>query len=128
MQSTKSADLIDPDKFVSWRQLDGCSVTRPFLSLRRVWLARLVCGSGVCFSVTRPLQKIIPSVSCLPQCKCLGDILHEGMWRCSSLVRCDKCHTCFPTMQFKLIPFMEGQTFAILFRPRISVAATVPGS
>ena len=31
-------------KFLSWRQLDGCSVTRPFLSLRRVWLARLEKG------------------------------------------------------------------------------------
>ena len=41
MRSTKSADLIGPDKFLSWRQLDGRSVTRPFLSLRKVWLARL---------------------------------------------------------------------------------------
>ena len=41
MRSTKRADLIGPDKFLSWRQLDGCSVTRPFLSLWRVWLARL---------------------------------------------------------------------------------------
>ena len=32
MRSTKSADLIGHDKFLSWRQLDGCSVTRPFLS------------------------------------------------------------------------------------------------
>ena len=36
----KSADLIG-HKFLSWRQLDDCSVTRPFLSLRRVWFARL---------------------------------------------------------------------------------------
>ena len=28
----KSADLIGHNKFLSWRQLDGCSVTRPFLS------------------------------------------------------------------------------------------------
>ena len=35
MRTTKSADLIGPDKFLSWRQLDGRSVTRPFLSLRR---------------------------------------------------------------------------------------------
>ena len=28
----KSVDLIGHDKFLSWRQLDGCSVTRPFLS------------------------------------------------------------------------------------------------
>ena len=37
----KSADLIDHIKFLPWEQLDGCRVTRPFLSLRRVWLARL---------------------------------------------------------------------------------------
>ena len=41
MQSTKSADLIGHSKFLLWRQLDGCSVTRPFLSLQRVQLARL---------------------------------------------------------------------------------------
>ena len=37
----KSADLIGHIKFLPWGQLDGCSVTRPFFSLRRVWLARL---------------------------------------------------------------------------------------
>ena len=41
MRSTKSADLIGHIKFLPWGQLDGCSVTRPFLSLQRVWLARL---------------------------------------------------------------------------------------
>ena len=41
MRSTKSTDLIGRIKFLSWWQLDGCSVTRPFLSLWRVWLARL---------------------------------------------------------------------------------------
>ena len=45
MRSTKSADLIGHSKILSWGQLDGCSVTRPFLSLRRVWLARLVSGN-----------------------------------------------------------------------------------
>ena len=44
MRSTKSMDLIDHVKFLLWRQLDGCSVTIPFLSLRRVWLARLEKG------------------------------------------------------------------------------------
>ena len=39
---TKNADLIGHSKILSWGQLDGCSVTRPFLSLQRVWLARLV--------------------------------------------------------------------------------------
>ena len=29
------------DNCVLWRQLGSCSMTRPFLSLRRVWLARL---------------------------------------------------------------------------------------
>ena len=47
MRSTKSADLIGHDKFLSWRQLHGCSVTRPFSLLRRVWLARLIIFSGV---------------------------------------------------------------------------------
>ena len=32
------------DKCVPWRQLSSCSVTRPLLSLRRVWLARLECA------------------------------------------------------------------------------------
>ena len=41
MRSTKSMDLIGHSKILLWGQLDGCSVTRPFLSLRRVWLARL---------------------------------------------------------------------------------------
>ena len=37
-------DLIGHIQFLPWRQLDDCSMTRPFLSLRRVWLARLhVC-------------------------------------------------------------------------------------
>ena len=40
-QSTKSTDLIGHSKFLLWRQLNGCSMTRPFLSLQRVWLARL---------------------------------------------------------------------------------------
>ena len=40
MRSTNSADLIDPDKFLSWQQLDDC-VTRPLLSLRRMWLVGL---------------------------------------------------------------------------------------
>ena len=37
----KSTDLIGHIKFLLWRQLNGCSMTRPFLSLRRAWLARL---------------------------------------------------------------------------------------
>ena len=45
MQSTKSADLIGYIKFLPWEQLNGCSVTRPFLSLWRVWLARLCSAS-----------------------------------------------------------------------------------
>ena len=38
----KSVDLIGHIKFPLWGQLDGCSMTRPFLSLQRVWLARLM--------------------------------------------------------------------------------------
>ena len=44
----KSVDLIGHIKFLSWRQLDGCSVTRPFLSLRRVWLVKLMVQSLLC--------------------------------------------------------------------------------
>ena len=33
VQSTKGTDLIGHSKFLPWQQLDGCSVTRPFLSL-----------------------------------------------------------------------------------------------
>ena len=32
MRSTKSVDLIGHIEFLLWGQLDGCSVTRPFLS------------------------------------------------------------------------------------------------
>ena len=38
---TESVDLIGHSKFLSWQQLNGCSVTRLFLSLRRVWLVKL---------------------------------------------------------------------------------------
>ena len=38
----KSADLIGHIKFLAWGQLDGCSVTTPFPSLQRVWLARVI--------------------------------------------------------------------------------------
>ena len=41
MQSTKNTALIGHIKFLLWGQLNGYSMTRPFLSLRRVWLARL---------------------------------------------------------------------------------------
>ena len=36
MRSTKNVDLIGHIKFLLWRQLDGCSVTRPFLSAKGV--------------------------------------------------------------------------------------------
>ena len=36
MQSRKRADLIGHIKFLPWEQLDGCSVTRPFLSAKGV--------------------------------------------------------------------------------------------
>ena len=41
MRSTKSTDLIGHIKFLPRGQLNGCSVTKPFLSLWRVWLASL---------------------------------------------------------------------------------------
>ena len=56
MQSTKSTDLIGHIKFLPWGQLDGCSVTRPFLSLRRMWLARLGKDQVVRLVATRSLQ------------------------------------------------------------------------
>ena len=36
MRSTKNVDLIGHIKFLLWRQLDGCRVTRPFLSAKGV--------------------------------------------------------------------------------------------
>ena len=36
MQSMKSTDLIGHSKFLPWQQLDGCSMTRPFLSAKGV--------------------------------------------------------------------------------------------
>ena len=36
MRSTKSVDLIGHIKFLLWGQLDGCSVTRPFLFAKGV--------------------------------------------------------------------------------------------
>ena len=36
MQSTKNTDLIGDSKFLPWRQLDDCSMTRPFLSVKGV--------------------------------------------------------------------------------------------
>ena len=36
MQFTESADFIGRSKFLPWRQLNGCSVTRPFLSMKGV--------------------------------------------------------------------------------------------
>ena len=36
MQSTKSADFIGHSKFLPWQQLNGCSVTRHFLSEKGV--------------------------------------------------------------------------------------------
>ena len=41
MRSTKSEDLICQIKFLPWWQLNGCSMTSPFLSPQRVWLVRL---------------------------------------------------------------------------------------
>ena len=44
MRFMTSADLIGHIKFLLWQQLDGYSVTRLSLSLRRVWLVRVdVC-------------------------------------------------------------------------------------
>ena len=42
MLSTKSTDLGVQSKILPWQKFDGCSLTRLFLSLRRVWLARLI--------------------------------------------------------------------------------------
>ena len=36
MRSTKSADVIGDSNFLMWQQLNGCSVTRPFLSVKGV--------------------------------------------------------------------------------------------
>ena len=36
MQSTKSVDVIGDGNFLMWQQLNGCSMTRPFLSVKGV--------------------------------------------------------------------------------------------
>ena len=45
MRSTKNMDLIGHIKFLLWRQLDGCSVTRPFLSEKGV-----VCNTAIYYT------------------------------------------------------------------------------
>ena len=50
------------DNCVPWQQLNGCSVTRPFLSLRRVWHARLLPHE-----VALPLLLVI-QLFCIPCC------------------------------------------------------------
>ena len=55
MQSTKSTDLIGHTRFLPRWQLSGCSVTRPILSAKGVWLARLNSDSFV-------------------MCKCIGTL------------------------------------------------------
>ena len=47
MQSTKSTDLIGHDKFLSWQQLDGCRVTRPFLSVKGVACETSTLGTTI---------------------------------------------------------------------------------
>ena len=36
MRAMKSTDLIGHIKFLPWRQLEGCNMTRPFLSAKGV--------------------------------------------------------------------------------------------
>ena len=44
MRSSKSVDLIGPSKFLPWRQLNGHSMTRPFISVKGVaWETRVLC-------------------------------------------------------------------------------------
>ena len=45
------------DWYLPWGQLDGCNVTRPFLSLQRVWLARLIS------LMVNPGQECITSIT-----------------------------------------------------------------
>ena len=76
MPSTKSVDLIGHhSKLMPWRQLSGCSVTRPLLSLQGIWPMRLSLA-------------IRPLLWC-----CFSDILHSywpsctPRWRFISSIR-----------------------------------------
>ena len=50
---------ISHDNSIPQRQLDSCSVTRPFLSLQRLWLARLGHWHNVKNGVTLPLCTLL---------------------------------------------------------------------
>ena len=59
----KSADHIGHSKFMAWRQLDHCSVTRPFLSVKGVACeTRLFPGANhMCTGLTKwcgPCKKL----------------------------------------------------------------------
>ena len=58
--------MIGHIKFLAWGQLYGCSVTRPFLSLQRVWLVRLGMSSEVVYHRLRERKRLaINVVVCL---------------------------------------------------------------
>ena len=61
VQSKKSTDLIGHSKFLPLRQLDGCSVTRHFLSLWRMWLAWIY---SIVVGIWKP-------ISYIPVCVCV---------------------------------------------------------
>ena len=66
MRSTKSTDLIGHIKFLPWGQLNGCNVTRPFLSLRRVDYSHFQLTSRSIISLSSWLAKISPDHLIVP--------------------------------------------------------------
>ena len=63
----KSVDLIGHDKFLSWRQLDGCSVTRPFLSPAKGVACETMKALPVCCKLlTSPFPSSITLPPSLP--------------------------------------------------------------
>ena len=54
--------MIGHIKFLAWGQLYGCSVTRPFLSLQRVWLVRLGMSSEVVYHRLRERKRLAINV------------------------------------------------------------------
>ena len=88
MRSMMSVGLIGHIKFLPWQQLDGYSMTRHLISLRRVWLARVdVCmvNTGyVAWQVRGSLSSLVhPVYSCIPPLS-LSNVCFTFSW----------CHLC----------------------------------
>ena len=76
MQSTKSTDLIGHTKFLPWWQLGGCCVTRPVLSAKGVWLARLNSDSFVMCTFLKCVGTLHYHLLSVAQCMHWISLLH----------------------------------------------------